>query len=102
MGGVDKLFVSLSGRPLLAWCVEALEAYDLVVEIVVAVAPERIADARQIASARGWTKTRLVEGGVRRQDSVARGLSALGEIDWVVVHDGDRPFLDARLIESGL
>lgn len=102
MGGVDKLFVSLSGRPLLAWCVEALEAHDLVVEIVVAVAPERIADARRIASARGWAKTRLVEGGVRRQDSVAHGLAALGEVDWVVVHDGDRPFLDARLIADGL
>ena len=102
MAGVDKLFALLGGRPLLCWCVEALEAYADMAEIVVAVAPERMTEARRLARERGWAKTRLVEGGARRQDSVANGLAALGAVDWVLVHDGDRPFLDAALIADGL
>ncbi|MFH1015911.1 MAG: 2-C-methyl-D-erythritol 4-phosphate cytidylyltransferase, partial [Chloroflexota bacterium] len=41
-------------------------------------------------------------GGERRQDSVAAGLKLTGKCDWVVIHDGARPFVTIDLIERGL
>jgi 2-C-methyl-D-erythritol 4-phosphate cytidylyltransferase/2-C-methyl-D-erythritol 2,4-cyclodiphosphate synthase len=47
------------------------------------------------------TPVRAVEGGERRQDSVARGLSALSDgIEIVLVHDAARPFASAELAGS--
>ena len=102
MGGVDKLFVPLLDKPLLAWCVEALESCSCVSEIVIAVTDERHAATERMVQERGWGKTRLVVGGELRQDSVRNALSVMGEVDWVLVHDGDRPFLSEDLIRQGL
>ena len=102
MAGVDKLFVTLGGRPLLSWCVETLEDCTEVAEIVIAVAFERMAEVDRMSRARGWRKVRLVCGGPRRQDSVAEALRIIGDVDWVVVHDGDRPFLSDALIEESV
>ena len=102
MAGIDKLFVPLCDRPLLAWCVEALESSVLVGEVVISVAAQTANLVERMAQERGWRKTRLVEGGVRRQDSVMNALKILNDVDWIIVHDGDRPFLTDALIERGL
>jgi len=101
MGGRDKLFLSLGGRPLIAWCIDALERCDLVAEVVVALTEAGFERMVRLCEARGWRKTRMCLGGARRQDSVAAALGALGDVDWVLVHDGDRPFLTERLISDG-
>lgn len=42
---------------------------------------------------------RIAEGGIRRQDSVAKGLAALpAECDAVLIHDSARPFASATLM----
>lgn len=102
MGGVDKLFVPLLDKPLLAWCVEVLESSSYVSEVVIAVADESYTAAWRMVQERGWSRTRLVTGGVLRQDSVRNALAVMGEVDWVLVHDGDRPFLNEDLIRKGL
>jgi 2-C-methyl-D-erythritol 4-phosphate cytidylyltransferase len=102
MAGVDKLFIPLLNRPLLAWCLDILEKSPLVAEIVVAVALDRLSECEAMGRERRWIKTGFVGGGARRQDSVANGLHALGDVHWVLVHDGDRPFLDEAAIEHGL
>ncbi len=102
MGGVDKLFVTLEGRPLLSWCIETLEHRTDVAEIVIAVAFERVDEVDLMRRVRTWRKVRLVTGGPRRQDSVAAALHAAGQADWVMVHDGDRPFLNDALIDECL
>jgi len=102
MGGRDKLFLSLGGRPLLAWCIDTLELCDLVAELVVALNESGLHRFDRLRESRGWRKTRACLGGARRQDSVAAALRSLGEVDWVLVHDGDRPFLTERLISDGI
>ncbi len=62
--------------------------------------PERLAEV----AAAPWLPTRVssvVEGGARRQDSVAAGVGALGEgspDDVVLVHDGARPLVSVELV----
>jgi 2-C-methyl-D-erythritol 4-phosphate cytidylyltransferase len=33
---------------------------------------------------------------------VREGLKQIGDCDWIMIHDGDRPFLTLNLIEDGL
>lgn len=102
MDGRDKLFLPLGGRPLLAWCIDTLESCDLIREVVIALNPAGLKRAALLSEARGWRKTRTCLGGARRQDSVAAALRLLGSVDWVLVHDGDRPFLTGQLIRDGI
>ncbi len=106
MGGADKIFDPLPGardKPALAFSVEVLEAMSLVDSIVLVVSTDRVVRCKTLARERGWSKVVGVwPGGDRRQDSVAAGLGRLAEADWVVVHDGARPFLTADMIARGL
>ena len=100
MGGVDKLGLLVGGRPLLAWTLAALAAAPIVRRIVVVTAAARVGEI----SAAPWLPSRVaavVEGGARRQDSVASGIAALGEgspDDVVLVHDGARPLVSPDLV----
>jgi 2-C-methyl-D-erythritol 4-phosphate cytidylyltransferase len=105
MGGTDKIFAPLGGRPLVLWAVDAFEECPAVESIVLVVAPgQSLWDAGKLAEEQGhWHKVRAVRaGGHRRQDSVALGLASLPPCDWVVVHDGARPLVNPSLIERGV
>ena len=103
MAGVDKQFVPIGGRPLLWHCLDALSRCAAVGEVALVLSERNLEAARDMVAANGWGKvTAVTTGGLRRQDSVRRGLDTLGPSDWVVVHDGARPFLDADLIARGL
>jgi 2-C-methyl-D-erythritol 4-phosphate cytidylyltransferase len=102
MRGEDKLFLCLCGKPLLAWCMDTLERCHLVTDVVVALNSDTIALGEGLCRTRGWTKARFCLGGDRRQDSVGNALRAIGAVDWVIVHDGDRPFLTQELLQEGL
>ena len=103
MGGLDKLFAPLGGRPLLARTLAAFQACPAINRVVLVLAAENLARGLAMAEEDGLDKVRTVcLGGRRRQDSVWKGLEALGPCAWVVVHDGARPLVTAQLIEEGL
>ena len=102
MGGIDKLFAPLGGKPLLAWSVDTCEECSLVEQVVIALNEENWQLGQKLKEERGWGKVTLCLGGARRQDSVREGLSHLKDCDWVMVHDGARPFLTPKLIKDGL
>jgi 2-C-methyl-D-erythritol 4-phosphate cytidylyltransferase len=103
MDGVDKIFAAVKGRPLLSWAVAEFENSPFADEIVIAVHRQSIQQGRALAQAEGWKKvSQVCRGGQRRQDSVREALWRLGKCDWVLVHDGARPCIDAGLIERGL
>jgi len=100
MGGGDKLGLLVGGRPVLAWTLAALASAPIVRRIVVVTAAARVGEISTAA----WLPSRVVavvEGGARRQDSVASGIAALGEGlpgDVVLVHDGARPLVSPELV----
>jgi len=103
MGGVDKVFALLGGKPILARVVDAFQACHLIDQVVVVVSKQNLEGCRQLVAEQGWPKvTEVCPGGRRRQDSVAAGLSQLENCDWVVIHDGARPLVTVDLIEQGL
>jgi 2-C-methyl-D-erythritol 4-phosphate cytidylyltransferase len=102
MGGVNKLFASLRAKPLLAWSVDACQRCDLVGQIILVLNDKDLARGQRLKKERNWSKVGLCPGGPRRQDSVREGLRQLRHCDWVMIHDGARPFLTRDLIEDGL
>lgn len=96
MGGVDKLWADLDGAPLIAHALRAI-ARTPGVTTVVAVAPvERHAALAALLDDCG-VQVRCVEGGERRQDSVAAGIAAMPDAAWYLVHDGARALVTSSL-----
>jgi 2-C-methyl-D-erythritol 4-phosphate cytidylyltransferase len=89
-----KAFVTLGGRPMLHWSVEALRSVTEIDRIVVALP----ADALDLAP----EGTVAVAGGAVRSASVRAALRACPAGDPVVVHDAARPLAPARLFERAL
>jgi len=102
MAGINKLFASLRGKPLLAWSVDTCQGYSLVQQIVLVLNNKDLARGQKLKDERDWSKVTLCRGGARRQDSVREGLRRIRDCDWVMIHDGARPFLTPDLIEDGL
>jgi len=99
MGGVDKLWADLLGRPLVAHSIATLGTLEGVRTLVLVGPAPRHDDLTACAAeaaARG-VEVRCVEGGTRRQDSVAAALRAAPDAGWYLVHDGARPFVSAAL-----
>ena len=103
MGGLDKIFATVLGRPLLSFALDQLQAFPAVTEIVLVMDSGSLKQGRELVDARGYRKvTHVCAGGERRQDSVKSGLDSLTPCDWVIVHDGARPCLDLPMLERGL
>jgi 2-C-methyl-D-erythritol 4-phosphate cytidylyltransferase len=103
MGGADKVFALLGGKPVLTRVVDTFQKCDSIDRIVVVLSKQNLEKGKQLVTGEGWSKVADVcPGGERRQDSVIAGLDCLGNCEWVVIHDGGRPLVTVELIESGL
>lgn len=99
---VDKAFLSLGTRPVLAYSLLAFEKCHDIDGIVLVCRKDRMESARAMASLFGISKLkRVVAGGAKRQVSVGNGLAACGdEVDIIAVHDGARPCVTPDLISD--
>ena len=95
--GRPKQLVRLGGATILQRSVEAFDRCDRVDEIVL-VLPASLAGGPARVDNPNGTPLRVVAGGARRQDSVARGFEAATASDIIVVHDAARPFCSSDLI----
>lgn len=102
MGDVDKIFAPLGGKPLLAWSVDTCQRCDLIQQVVITLSNNSLDQGRKLMKERGWSKASICLGGVQRQDSVREGLHQMKDCDWILIHDGARPFLTMDLIQRGL
>jgi len=103
MGGVDKIFAPLGGKPILARVADVCQRCNPIGQIVIVLSESNIERGRQLVAEQGWSKvTDVCVGGRQRQDSVAAGLSRLSNCHWVVIHDGARPLITEDLIRRGL
>lgn len=101
--GADKAFLPLAGKPLLAWSVDVCQNCELISQIVIVLNESNLDSGHKLVVERGWSKVvEVCPGGKRRQDSVRQGLKRLKACDWVIIHDGARPFLTLTLIQDGL
>ncbi|MCU0650765.1 MAG: 2-C-methyl-D-erythritol 4-phosphate cytidylyltransferase [Candidatus Omnitrophica bacterium] len=103
---ISKPLVQLGAKPVLYYSLKTLCGIASIRSVVVVVNRANSEAIKRIVFRYGFSKVKaVVEGGARRQDSVARGLDAVGPMcDHVLIHDSARPFADSpavnRLIKS--
>lgn len=102
---INKQFISMDNKPILAHTLEKFENCGYIDEIIVVSKEEEVDYCRkEIVKKFGFNKvSNIVRGGSERQDSIYNGLLALSEnTDIVLTHDGARPFIKAEHIKDGI
>ena len=103
MSGVDKTYAPLLGKPLISHSLDTFLKSPCIQRIVLVLAEPNLDRGRSLIDEKGNSeKVSVCAGGARRQDSARCGLTALGECQWVVIHDGARPCIDPDLLERGI
>jgi 2-C-methyl-D-erythritol 4-phosphate cytidylyltransferase len=100
--GDDKLWLDVGGRPLIAWTLEAAAKSGCFDAVVIAAPRGRWEAIRKLAAGCGLPATQTIEGGARRQESVAAALRICEGAAWVSVHDAARPLAPPELFRSVL
>jgi 2-C-methyl-D-erythritol 4-phosphate cytidylyltransferase/2-C-methyl-D-erythritol 2,4-cyclodiphosphate synthase len=97
-GGQPKQLSMLAGLPILQRSVNAFLNCDAVADLVVALPAELAADPPSYLTST-HKPIEIIEGGDRRQDSVARAFDRVStRADVVIIHDAARPLVSDALI----
>lgn len=100
--GVDKLFLEVAGKPVVAHTWQRFNNSSCIDEIVIVVRDGLQPAFAEMAKLYMFNKPhRFVPGGAERQDSVWNGLSGLNPASEIVaIQDGARPCTSTELIEA--
>ena len=98
---IPKQFLEVSGKPILAYTIDKFDSLESVNEIVVVTRSDSIVLCGDIVKQYEYKKVKtIIEGGATRQESVYKGLCALGEdSQYVLIHDGARPLISSDAID---
>ena len=100
---VQKQFLTLHGYPVLYHSLKVFEESPVDEIVLVAEAGELDYCRREIVEKYGFHKvTYIVAGGKERYHSVYEGLKAAKGADYVLIHDGARPFVNEAIIARTL
>jgi len=97
---VEKPYLLLDEKPILAHTLLSLERSPLVDEVILLVRRSRIAPAKKLVRTFGFKKiSGVYAGGASRFESVWQGLKRVPPAtDFVLIHDGARPLVTGALI----
>ena len=74
MGGADKIFANLAGKPLLARTVDVFQRCPAIDQVIIVLHKDRLQEGWQLIKENRLSKVSdICPGGVRRQDSVKEG-----------------------------
>ncbi len=101
---MNKQFINIIDRPVLAYTLEAFETCELINEIIVVTREEDIILCKEIVDISELTKvSKIVAGGKERQESVYKGLQEIDHQATIVsIHDGARPLILPEHIEDSI
>ncbi|SFM33276.1 2-C-methyl-D-erythritol 4-phosphate cytidylyltransferase [Paenibacillus sp. 1_12] len=90
----SKQYLILKEKPILVHTLSLFQQMEQVDSIVLVTGMDDVERCKGYIEQYGLSKVHsVVAGGQERQDSVYKGLQTLGsETEWVLVHDGVRPF----------
>ena len=103
-----KQLVSVGGKRMVCWSIEAFERCGRVSDIVVVVNPKVRSAVESLIDDMGYTKVRvIIDGGAERVDSTAAALDTLAAAGIpddakILIHDAVRPFVEQSSIEGSI
>ncbi|MCK5306097.1 MAG: 2-C-methyl-D-erythritol 4-phosphate cytidylyltransferase [Candidatus Omnitrophica bacterium] len=97
-----KPFILVGGKPLLAYTLGKFFHSGSIDTIILTVNSKDLKLARALAKKYGYgNRLKIISGGRTRKESVRRGLKEVpNETDYVVVHDGVRPFFNEKSLSK--
>jgi 2-C-methyl-D-erythritol 4-phosphate cytidylyltransferase len=97
-----KQLLDLDGTPIIVHTIRKFDACSVIDYVIVTATRDSADEVRDLVKSAGFKKpVSVIEGGERRQDSVAAGLQHLQPgTEIVAVHDGVRPFVSVADIEN--
>ncbi len=98
--GENKLLCKIEGKTVIETCVQKFINLDLVDEIIICANISIIDELKNLFL--DIQKVKIIEGGQSRQESVFNGLKVCSNSDYVIIHDGARPFIKQDTILSCL
>ena len=97
---VPKQFLEIGGRSLLESTIEPFATHLGIAEVIVALPAGFVESVAARMTDSGWFHVHCVEGGARRQDSVANAVAHVrADAGVIVIHDAARPFVSDTLID---
>lgn len=99
---VDKAFLPLGPKPVIAYSLRVLQDCPDIDSIVLVVRKEQLLAAKGLVQMFGINKVHdIVPGGSRRQSSVRAGIAALDpDTTYVAIHDAARPNIQGEFVEE--
>ncbi|WP_059105416.1 2-C-methyl-D-erythritol 4-phosphate cytidylyltransferase [Shouchella shacheensis] len=99
--GYNKQLIKLAGTPLIVHSLRAFHDDPRCAEIVLVVSePEKREMEALVKEYAIQRVTRIVIGGVERQNSVYAGLQQVSAAEIILIHDGARPFVRKRVVHA--
>lgn len=101
---VQKQFLEIQGRPVLYYSLHCFQESPRIDDIILVTGGDMISYCeKEIVEKYHFTKvSAVIAGGKERYDSVYQGLLACKNPDYVLIHDGARPFLTEDILARGL
>ncbi|MPM21256.1 2-C-methyl-D-erythritol 4-phosphate cytidylyltransferase [bioreactor metagenome] len=102
---INKLYLNIKGKPLLARTLDVFFACSSIHEIVLVIREDEDELCREkiICNMKNNKPLKLVIGGKERQDSVYNGIKSADQgSELILIHDGARPFVTQAMIEESI
>lgn len=100
---VQKQYMMLEEKPLISYSLEVFAASKIDEVVLVVGAGEEDYVRREILFPMGLEeRVSVVCGGKERYHSVYAGVSCLKDCDYILIHDGARPFVTKQIIERAV
>ncbi|MBW2976829.1 2-C-methyl-D-erythritol 4-phosphate cytidylyltransferase [Candidatus Woesearchaeota archaeon] len=101
---INKLFLLLNKEPIIVRTLNAFQNCKSINKIILVINPEDRNKFESIIKSGSFSKvTKVVDGGIERQDSVYNGIKAISNAkddDIIMVHNAANPFVDEATIDS--
>lgn len=100
---IQKQYMELAGKPVLYYSLHAFEK-SRVDEIILVVGKGEVSYCqKRFIDQYGFQKiSTIIEGGEERFESVYLALCAVKQADYVLIHDGARPFITEKIINDSI
>ena len=98
---IQKQFLEVEGKPVIYYSLKCFQESLLIRDIILVTGEESLSYCKEeIVKRFGFSKVKKVTaGGKERYDSVYAGLCACDNTDYVLIHDGARPFVTEEMLE---
>ncbi len=101
---INKQFIKLNDKEIIAYTIEKFYNNKNISDIVVVIKEDEAEFFKnQILDKYNFDNIKIAYGGKERQNSVYNGIKALDKnCEYVLVHDGARPFIDESTINKSI